>query len=407
MGFWADLHVHSKYSRATSQNMDPAGIAKIAKLKGIKLMGTGDFTHPLYLKELKQLLEPTGTGLFVYNDVYFMLTTEVSNIYEKHGHTYKIHNIILAPDFQHVEAINRYLSKYGALESDGRPILGLDPETMVRELKKISPQIEIIPAHIWTPWFSLFGANSGVNRIEDAFGDMTEHILALETGLSSDPWMNWHWSALDRWALVSNSDAHSPLNIGREANYFETKLDYFDIIDAIRTQDRKRFGYTIEFFPEEGKYHYDGHRKCGVRLHPREAMFNNNICPVCGKPLTIGVLHRVYMLGDRTDDELPKDRIPFYHVIPLREIIADVVHMGKDSHTVENRYMRLVCELGTEMEILLNLNIDDIKAIDPEVGTAIDKMRRGEVKVEPGYDGVYGVIKIEAEPPESPQLSLF
>ena len=180
-----------------------------------------------------------------------------------------------------------------------------------------------------------------------------------------------------------------------------------EIIDAIRTQDRKRFGYTIEFFPEEGKYHYDGHRKCGVRLHPREAMFNNNICPVCGKPLTIGVLHRVYMLGDRTDDELPKDRIPFYHVIPLREIIADVVHMGKDSHTVEDRYMRLVRELGAEMEILLNLNIDDIKAIDPEVGTAIDKMRRGEVKVEPGYDGVYGVIKIETEPPESPQLSLF
>ncbi len=280
MEFVADLHIHSKYSRATSRDMDIPHIADWAKLKGIDLMGTGDFTHHLWLEELKNNLEPTDKGLFVHKGIHFILTAEISSIYSKNNRTYRIHNLILAPSFKSVDAINRVLGGMGNLASDGRPILGIDASELAHIVFDIDENCMIIPGHIWTPWFSLFGSMSGFNRIEDCFEKETSKIFALETGLSSDPAMNWRLSALDRFSLVSNSDSHSPSKIGREANVFDCELDYFVIREVLKSKNKKKFLYTIEFFPEEGKYHYDGHRLCGVRFSPEES-----------KKITIGALN--------------------------------------------------------------------------------------------------------------------
>ena len=300
MQFIADFHIHSKYSRATSKDMDVLHLAEWAKLKGIDLMGTGDFTHHLWLEELKHNLEDCGNGLLKYANVYFMLTAEISSIYSKGGKGYRIHNLIFAPSFAVVDKINNALFRRGAnLSSDGRPIIGLPAAELARIVFDIDENCMIVPAHCWTPWFSLFGSMSGFDKIEDCFEEYTEKIFALETGLSSDPGMNWRLSALDKFTLISNSDSHSPQKIGREANVFDCELNYSTIREVLRTKDRKRFLYTIEFFPEEGKYHFDGHRFCKIRLSPGETRQHNGKCPKCAKPVTVGVMNRVEQLADR------------------------------------------------------------------------------------------------------------
>lgn len=411
MEFIADFHVHSKYSRATSRDMDVAHIAEWAKLKGIHLMGTGDFTHHLWLEELKGNLEPTGKGLFAHQGIHYILSAEISSIYSKNNRTYRIHNLILAPSFKTVDAINRALGAVGNLSSDGRPILGLDASELARIIFDIDENCMLIPGHIWTPWFSLFGSMSGFNRIEDCFEESTSKIFALETGLSSDPAMNWRLSALDRFSLVSNSDSHSPAKIGREANVFDCEMDYMAIRDALRSKDKKRFLYTIEFFPEEGKYHYDGHRLCGIRCSPEESLKTGNRCPVCKKPLTIGVLNRVAQLADRKAGVVPENAIPFKNLVPLDEIIADVKKLSKTSLTVEKEYRAILSRFGTELDILLKVPQEDLRRlINPKVAEGIARVRAGRVSLEPGYDGEYGKVSIFAgdnEKAGEQQMSLF
>ena len=395
MQFIADLHIHSHFSRATSHDMLIPRITESAKLKGITLLGTGDFTHPKWLEMLKKDLKPTGNGFFTYKDIYFVLATEVNNIYTKNAKLRRIHNIIFSPDFSDVEKINKFLTKYGNLASDGRPMLSLDSYKMLAEIKELSPKSFLVPSHIWTPWFSLYGSNSGFDSIKDCFGDLTKEIVALETGLSSDPAMNWRLSELDSFSLVSNSDAHSPSRLGREANVFDCKLSFNEIRDVLKTKDKKRFLYTIEFFPEEGKYHYDGHRNCKVRLSPKQSLLNNDLCPVCGRRLTIGVLHRVESLADRKEGFIPENAIPYKNLVPLEEIIANALGVGRDTVAVQTKYESLVKNLGGEFNVLLSASVEDIKQYtDERIALGIDKMRRGEVTVLPGYDGVFGTIKI-------------
>lgn len=405
----ADLHIHSRYSRATSKEMIIPKIAEYARLKGIDMVGSGDFTHPEWLKELKRDLKNIGDGIFEYNGVKFVLNVEVNNIYTRKGKVRRLHNIIFAPDFATVEKVNGYLTKYGKLASDGRPILSLDSYDMFKQLLDISPDVFLIPAHIWTPWFSMFGANSGFDSIEDCFGDLTDAFFAVETGLSSDPSMNWRLSVLDKYTLVSNSDAHSPSRLGREANVFEHDVNYFQLRDILKNKNREEFLYTIEFYPQEGKYHFDGHRKCGVRLSPKEARFNNNICPVCSKSLTIGVLHRIEALADRDEGATPDNTIPYKNLIPLEEIIAEAMGCGRDTVGVKNEYRRLCSTFGSEFEILLNTPIEDLKeSAQEKIAIAIDRVRRGDVIINPGYDGEFGEVRIfEKEKPQESQLGLF
>ncbi|MEE8359681.1 MAG: endonuclease Q family protein [Candidatus Omnitrophota bacterium] len=390
-----DFHIHSKYSRATSKDMDIPNLAKWAKIKGISLMGSGDFTHPQWLSELKRVLEPKGDGIFRYAGIDFMLTAEVSNIYFKAGRTRKVHNIIFSPDLKTAEEINSFLKRHGNLEADGRPIVSTPCDKMVKELLKINPDCMIAPAHIWTPHFSVFGSNSGFDRIEECFEDQTEHIYSLETGLSSDPAMNWRWSELDRFTLISNSDAHSLAKIGREANIFDRPFTYKELKEILKSKDRSRFLYTVEFFPQEGKYHWDGHRPCEQRIHPRESKGLNNRCPACGKKLTIGVMNRVESLSDR-DEGYKLESSPYYkNLIPLAEIIASALDMGVASLTVQREYNKLIAVFGDELKLLLNVPKDDIlNQAPPKIGNGIIKVREGKVEVLPGYDGVYGEIKI-------------
>jgi uncharacterized protein (TIGR00375 family) len=397
MEFIADFHIHSKYSRATSKDMDVKHLTDWAKLKGITLMGTGDFTHHLWLEELKNNLEDLGNGLFKHKDIYFILTTEISSIYSKKGRTYRIHNMVFAPSFKTVDTINEKLGRMGNLASDGRPILGLDAAELARIIFDIDENCMVVPGHIWTPWFSLFGSMSGFDRIEDCFEDQTAKIFALETGLSSDPGMNWRLSALDRFTLISNSDSHSPAKIGREANVFNCELDYKTIREVLKTKDKKRFLYTIEFFPEEGKYHFDGHRLCGIRYSPRETREHKGRCPKCGKPLTVGVMNRVEVLADRAEGFVPDNSIPFKNMIPLEEIIADSKGLKKGSVVVEKEYMGLLAKFGTEFNITLKLNNEELlKGLPRPVADGIIKMRQGKVNIQPGYDGEYGIISIKS-----------
>ena len=412
MEFIADFHIHSKYSRATSRSMDIEHIAEWAKLKGITLMGTGDFTHHLWLEELKANLEDLGNGLFKYRGIYFILTVEISSIYSKNGRGYRIHNIIFAPSFKTVDKINNTLSRWGNLASDGRPIMGIDAAELARIIFDIDESCFFVPAHVWTPWFSVFGSMSGFNRIEDCFEGQTPKIFALETGLSSDPAMNWRWSCLDRFSLISNSDSHSPQRIGREANVFDCDLTYKDIIQALKDKDKTKFLYTIEFFPQEGKYHFDGHRLCGVRFSPQETKRHKNICPKCGRPLTVGVMNRVEQLSDRPENYTPQNTIPFKNLIPLDEIIAEAKGLNKGSKAVESEYRMAISRFGTEFEILLRAKQEDLERNLPKrIAEAILRVRQGRVIVQPGFDGEYGKISIfsngEKQVKGEEQLSLF
>ncbi|MDD5465595.1 MAG: endonuclease Q family protein [Candidatus Omnitrophica bacterium] len=413
MEFIADFHIHSKYSRATSRDMDIKHLAEWAKLKGITLMGTGDFTHHLWLEELKHTLEDCGNGLFKYAGVYFMLTAEISSIYSKGGRGYRIHNLIFAPSFAVVDKINNALSRRGAnLSSDGRPIVGIAADELARIVFDIDENCMVIPGHIWTPWFSVFGSMSGFDKIEDCFEKETPKIFALETGLSSDPAMNWRLSALDRFTLISNSDSHSPQKIGREANVFNCQLDYKTIREVLKTKDKTRFLYTIEFFPEEGKYHFDGHRLCGMRMSPQETREHNGKCPKCGKPVTVGVVNRVEKLADRPEGFKPENAIPFKNLIPFAEIIAEAKGIGKASINVERDYRGYLAKFGTEFNILLEASKEELlKSLPPKVVEGILRVRAGKVNIKAGFDGEYGIISIfddhgQQEKSEE-QLSLF
>lgn len=411
MEFIADFHIHSKYSRATSKDMDVEHLTQWAKIKGISLMGTGDFTHHLWLEELKSKLESTDNGLFIYKGVHFILTCEISSIYSKRNRTYRIHNMIFAPSFKAVDKINSLLGRIGNITSDGRPILGLDAAELSRMVFDISEDCVIVPGHIWTPWFSLFGSMSGFDRIEDCFEKQTEKIFALETGLSSDPAMNWRLSALDRFSLVSNSDSHSPAKIGREANVFNCELSYKAIMDTLKNKDKTKFLYTIEFFPQEGKYHFDGHRACGVRFSPRETREHKNKCPKCGKPLTVGVMNRVEQLADRNEGFVPQNSIPFKNLISLDEIIAATKGVGKTSKAVGHEYRSILTKFGTEFNLLLKATKEEIqKGVSSRIAEGILRMREGKVKLLAGYDGEYGEILLfdkEKDKPEDNQLSFF
>jgi uncharacterized protein (TIGR00375 family) len=430
MKYVADLHIHSKFSRATSREMTLDTLARWAKIKGIDLLATGDFTHPEWLFLAKEKLAPTGNGLFKLKnilptensnlksipispqDVSFILSTELSFIYSKKGRVRKIHILLLAPDFESIDKINSRLSAIGNLRSDGRPILGLDARDFVKIVVKTCPRCVVIPAHIWTPWFSLFGANSGFDTIEECFEEMTPHIFALETGLSSDPAMNWQLSSLDKYSLISNSDAHSPSRIGREANVFDTEFSFNGLIRAIRQKNPDNFLYTVEFFPEEGKYHYDGHRNCNVIFSPQETIQNNGRCPRCGKKITVGVMHRVTELADRQPGQIPPMRIPFKNLIPLNEIIAQAIGKTAECKSVWDIYFRLIHEFGNEHTILTQVPIGQLEQFNSEnLALGIERMRKGQVKIIPGHDGAYGVINLFDEDTEGKenrgQLSLF
>jgi len=399
MKFIADFHIHSKYSRATSKDMDLEILDSWAKIKGIKVLGTGDFTHPEWLKNLREKLEPAEAGLFKLkqgdSETRFLLTAEVSCIYSKKGRVRKIHIILFSPSFEICDKINVHLGWIGNLKADGRPILGLDAKELSKIVLNISQDCLIVPGHIWTPWFSLFGSKSGFNSIEECFEEYTKYIFAGETGLSSNPAMNWRLSALDKITLISNSDSHSPSRIGRESNVFDTEISYSTIIEAIKSKNPLKFLYTVEFFPEEGKYHYDGHRICGISLSPQESKKYNNICPNCGRPLTIGVLNRIEELADRPVGFKPATFIPFKSLVPLVEIIADALGLLSGAKQVNEEYNRLIEKFGNEFKILLEASCQDLEAATlPEIAEGIVRVREGRVDIEPGYDGVYGKIRI-------------
>ncbi|MBS3101830.1 DNA helicase UvrD [Candidatus Woesearchaeota archaeon] len=392
MKFIADLHLHSKYSRATSKDLDLSNLEKYARIKGINLLGTGDFTHPVWLKELKNSLSEDGSGILkTKNGFNFLLSVEISNIYSQDGKGRRIHNIILAPSFEIVEQINAALGKKGRLDYDGRPIFGFNCIELVEMLKGISDEIEIIPAHAWTPWFSIFGSMSGFDSIKECFGEKEKEIHAIETGLSSDPEMNWRLSQLDDISLVSFSDAHSfwPWRIGREATVFDIKPSYKELINAIRT--RHGLTETIEVNPNYGKYHLDGHRACNICLEPKDSLKRKNICPKCSRKLTIGVLHRVEDLADRKESFRPKNARPFVSLIPLAEILSKILGSGIASQKTWKEYYNLIGNFGSEFNILLDAAPEELKKITSvEIADVIIKNRSNEIRVKPGYDGVYG-----------------
>jgi uncharacterized protein (TIGR00375 family) len=413
----ADFHVHSAYSRATSRDMHLKTIARWAGLKGIGLIGTGDFTHPAYFEEIRTELEETGQGFLKLKEadsppVHFILTAETSHIYTQAGKGRRVHMMIFAPSLRTVEKIDLHLGRIGNVTSDGRPIFGFSAKDLVKIILDIDPECLVVPAHAWTPWFSVFGSHSGFDSLEECFEEETPHIRAIETGLSSDPAMNWRWSALDRLSLISNSDAHSPAKIGREANIFDCPPTYKDIISAIRNKDPRCFQATIEFFPEEGKYHFDGHRNCGVVYAPGRTREANYLCPECGKPLVVGVMHRVETLADRPEGFKPEGAIPCFHLVPLEEILAEVYQVGVQSKRIRKEYMRLVERGGSEFRILLDLSEKELSAfMESRIVEGILRVRGGLVGIRPGYDGVYGQVDIfgpkmtAAKPPG--QLSFF
>ena len=398
----ADLHIHSKYSRACSRDLDLPHIDDWCRRKGITIVGTGDFTHPRWFSEIKNQLVADRPGLYKLkgsaSGVRFMMTTEISCIYTQGGKCRRLHLCVFASSMEAAEKITAVLNKRGFnLKSDGRPIIGLSAKNLLDLVLNADEKSLVIPAHAWTPWFSIFGSKSGFDSIEECFEDLSPHIYAIETGLSSDPPMNWRWSALDKITLISNSDCHSPANLGREANLLkidEKQLSYAEISRIIREQDRKKFLATLEFFPEEGKYHIDGHANCHYSATPDKAKKNKNLCPVCGKPLTLGVLHRVDDLADREKIE-PEKHVPYKHLIPLQELIADSFGVKKTSKKVMENYLNLTNK-QPEFTILLDLaekQLVDLAGAD--IANNIIKMRNGQVEINPGYDGVFGVINVK------------
>lgn len=412
MKFIADLHVHSYLSRGTSRDANLEGLYKWAQLKGITLVATGDFTHPEWFAQLQEKLEPAEAGLFKLkgsfseildgripsscrNDVRFILNVEISSIYRKKGRVRKNHNLVFAPDFSAAEKINSRLARVGNIRSDGRPILGLDARDLLEIVLEASNDAFLVPAHIWTPWFSLFGSKSGFDAVEECFEDLSKYIFALETGLSSDPAMNWTVSKLDGFTLISNSDAHSLRNLGREANLFETELSYFGLRKAMETGDSRTFPGTIEYFPEQGKYHYDGHRKCRIRYAPSETVKHDGLCTCCGKPVTVGVSNRVRILSDREEGFVLKAAHPYTRLLTLTDILAEIHRMGPKCKKVQESYSSLLSTLGPELKILLESSLEEIESAGlPLLAEAVRRMRAGKVDIRPGFDGEFGTVRL-------------
>lgn len=406
----ADLHIHSRFSMATSKEGTPENLDFWARKKGISLIGTGDFTHPVWREELKERLVSEGNGLYRLRDAYvkeesrkfpgegtrFVVSGEISSIYKKNGKTRKVHNVILLPSLEAADAMAQRLEKIGNIHSDGRPILGLDSHDLLEMMLDVCSEGILIPAHIWTPHFSVLGAKSGFDSVEECFEELAPYIHALETGLSSDPAMNWRISKLDRYQIVSNSDAHSPSKLGREANLLDIDCSYEGLYRAIQTGEGLEG--TVEFFPEEGKYHFDGHRKCGVSLSPVEAERLGGICPVCGKKLTMGVDHRVEQLADRAEGFVKKDGKKYESLVPLPEVISACMGYSTASKKVQGCFEQMIQTLGTEFDILRNVPSEDIKSCAGErIAEGIENVRTGNVKRIPGYDGEYGKIELFEE----------
>lgn len=403
-----DWHIHSRFSRACSKNLTLENNALWCEKKGVNVLGTADFTHPEWFAEIENKLVEDEPGLYKLKDGQFpgmryMLTTEVSQIYKKNDKTRRIHNLILSPSLESVRKLNQWLADNGFnLKADGRPILGLDSEELYKRLKDIDERFVLIPAHAWTPWFSVFGSKSGFDSLDECFGSMTEHIFAIETGLSSDALMNRSCSMLDHVAIISNSDAHSPEKFGREANVFNINDDEFSFegfMNVLKARDQKKFLYTIEFYPEEGKYHVDGHATCGIALEPSETKKLGGLCPKCHRPLTIGVMSRVDDLHDRNIKTVPSNHVPQRSIVPLPEILAEVYGVSSPtSKKVLATYDKMIAQLGNEFHILLDAPISDVKStFGDDIAEAIRRVRAGEMSITPGYDGVYGKVKIFKE----------
>ena len=426
MQFVADLHVHSYYSRATSTLMNLENLYYWSQLKGVTVVGTGDSTHPAWLQELQEKLSPAEPGLFELKAEYrrsvdenvpescrglvrFLISAEVSSIYKKQDKVRKVHNLIFFPDLAAASRFNTSLSKVGNIASDGRPIVGLDSKELLRMALAATPDAFFVPAHIWTPHFSVLGANSGFDSLEDCFEELTIHVHAVETGLSSDPAMNRRFSSLDRMTLISNSDAHSPDRLAREATIFSTSLSYPAMIDSLCAPSSEGVLGTLEFFPEEGKYHLDGHRACHARLTPEETRQNQGLCPMCGRKVTVGVLHRVEELADRPDGTPPAK--PFESLVGLAEILSEILETGVKSKKVLQEYRRLLSRFGNELFILRECPLPNLKASGLSLlPTAIAKVRNRRVTVLPGYDGEYGKVTVLTESDRAKanqQLSLF
>ena len=410
--FIADFHIHSRYSRACSKDLTVEELAKWAKIKGIGVLGTGDFTHPMWLQELQDTLRECGNGLYEYQGAKFLLTSEVNTLFYQGGKAHQIHHILFTPSLEAAERINRELEPFGSLSLDGRPTLRMEAWRLVEIMLGIEPRGLIVPAHAWTPWFAIFGSTSGFDAVEECFEHQAKNIFALETGLSSDPAMNWRLSALDRYTLISNSDAHSARRIGREANVFDCELSYDAMTGALRTHDGTKLIRTLEFFPEEGKYHLDGHRNCNIRWTPAETKRHGFRCPTCGRKVTVGVMHRVEALADRPEGARSSTAIPFQHLVALDEIIADALGVGVGTQAVEREYQQLIYKCGTEFNVLLEASKETLRsATTSKIAEGILRMRQGRVEVDPGYDGEYGKIKLfgETAPAQAgeQQLTLF
>jgi uncharacterized protein (TIGR00375 family) len=396
---YIDMHLHSRFSRACSKNITLETLEKSAIQKGLNILGVSDFTHPIWFKEIKSnLKEVDNTGLYQYksNNVYFLLTTEISLIYNQDEETRKIHHLILAPNIEIAEQITSWLKTKGRVDYDGRPIFGFTSPELVENMISISKDIMIIPSHCMTPWFGIFGSKSGFDSVEECFQDQSKHIYAIETGLSANPLMLWRISSLDKYTLVSNSDSHSAniIRLGREFNALKLeKTSYKEIYEIIKSKDKEKFIFTCEVPPEEGKYFWDGHRLCNVSLEPKESIKYHDTCPVCGKPLTIGVLHRIEELADREEGFVPKNAIPFKSLLPLSELIAAVYNTEAFSKKVWEESMKLTKEFGTELNVLLEAPEDKLRLLTHEkIVEIILKNRKGELKVQPGFDGVYGKL---------------
>ena len=420
--FHADLHIHSRFSRACSKDCDIEHLSWWALRKGLRVLGTGDFTHPGWAAELKETLIPAEPGLFrirpelekrllrdtpasCAGPIRFMLSVEISTIYRRDERTRKVHHLLYAPSFEAADRITAALAKIGNLASDGRPILGLDSRDLLDITLSADPGCFLVPAHVWTPWFAVLGSKSGFDAVQDCYADLAGHIFAVETGLSSDPPMNWACSSLDQYRLVSNSDAHSPPMLGREATVFDTELDYFSMAAALRTGNGLQG--TIEFFPEEGKYHLDGHRRCGVRVAPEQTRELDAICPQCGKPLTVGVLHRIAELADRPAGFRPPGAAGFTSLVQLPEIVGEMLATGPKSKKVVGEVGRLVAALGPELSILLQTPLEDLRRAGGSLlSEGIARLRRGEVIRDAGYDGEYGTIRL-FQPGELGGAALF
>lgn len=403
-----DLHMHSHFSRATSPNLTVEGIAKFGALKGVDVIATGDITHPKWIEEIERKTEEDGSGFFrlrdtsvqrtLKNDIRFTLFGEVASVYTKGGKGRRIHTLFGVSSLAAAKKVNKKLEQLGFnITYDGRPIIGLDVKELAKMYLDADSQALIIPAHIWTPWFSLFGSKSGFDSIEECFEEMSEYVYAIETGLSSDPEMNWRVSNLDTTTILSNSDAHSPQKIGREANVFGwNDVTYSSLYESVK--QNSQLNYTIEFYPEEGKYHLDGHRKCEVRLEPKETKKHKGKCPTCGLPLVIGVMNRVEELADQTVKESKHPKVPFKHIIPLPEIIASSFGCGVNTKQVNTEFEKMVENIGTEFHILLDADMKEIEDVaNPLVAEGIKRMRAGTVHIEPGYDGVFGVVEVFTE----------